>query len=119
MRTRDFGISPADKLFNQLDALGKGNPIVEAIENPDRWQTSMPVIRVHRKPHRAGKWIASQCRFQVALGLPEGGRMMKRPKVELSVPVEADSDTQRALERLIQALEKQGFKIIRKDKKLT
>jgi len=43
------------------------------------------------------------------------GRMTKRPKVEL-VPVEADSDTQRALERLIEALEKQGFKIIRKEK---
>ena len=44
-----------------------------------------------------------------------GGRMTKRPTVEL-VPVEADSDTQRVLERLIAALEKQGFKIIRKDK---
>ena len=41
--------------------------------------------------------------------------MMKRPKVEL-VPVEADSDSQRVLERLIRALEKQGFRIIRKDK---
>ena len=41
--------------------------------------------------------------------------MTKRPTVEL-VPVEADSDTQRVLERLIAALEKQGFKIIRKDK---
>ena len=45
-----------------------------------------------------------------------GGRMTKRPKVEL-VPVEADSDTQRVLERLIEALEKQGFKIIRKEQK--
>ena len=36
--------------------------------------------------------------------------MTKRPKVEL-VPVEADSDTQRVLERLIEALERQGFKI--------
>ena len=44
-----------------------------------------------------------------------GGRMTKRPKVEL-VPVEADSDTQWVLERLIEALEKQGFKIIRKEK---
>ena len=44
-----------------------------------------------------------------------GGRMAKRPKVEL-VPVEADSDTQRVLERLIVALEKQGFKIIRREK---
>ena len=44
-----------------------------------------------------------------------GGRITKRPKVEL-VPVEADSDTQRALERLIVALESQGFKIIRKEK---
>ena len=44
-----------------------------------------------------------------------GGRMTKRPKVEL-VPVEADSDTQRVLEQLIVALEKQGFKIIRKEK---
>ena len=43
------------------------------------------------------------------------GRMTKRPKVEL-VPVVADSDTQRVLERLIEALEKQGFKIIRKEK---
>ena len=43
-----------------------------------------------------------------------GGRMTKRSKVEL-VPVEADSDTQRGLERLIAALERQGFKIIRKD----
>jgi len=44
-----------------------------------------------------------------------GGRMTKRPKVEM-VPVEADSDTQKVLERLIAELEKQGFKIIRKDK---
>ena len=43
------------------------------------------------------------------------GGMTKRPKVEL-VPVEADSDTQRVVERLIEALEKQGFKIIRKEK---
>jgi hypothetical protein len=45
-----------------------------------------------------------------------GGRMTKRPKVEL-VPVKADSDTQRVLERLIVALENQGFKIIRKEQK--
>ena len=45
-----------------------------------------------------------------------GGRMTKRPKVEL-LPVEAYSDTQRVLERLIEALEKQGFKIIRKEQK--
>ena len=52
----------------------------------------------------------------MALGTLRGaGRMTKRPKVEL-VPVEADSDTQRVLERLIEALEKQGFKIIRKEK---
>ena len=42
--------------------------------------------------------------------------MMKRPKVEL-VPVEADNDTQRVLERLIEVLEKQGFKIARKEQK--
>jgi len=42
------------------------------------------------------------------------GRMTKRPKVEL-VPVEADSDTKQVLERLILALEKQGFKVIRKE----
>ena len=54
--------------------------------------------------------------FQDGAGDSEkGGRMMKRPKVEL-VPVEADSDTQRVLERLIVALESQGFKIIRKEK---
>ena len=47
-----------------------------------------------------------------------GGRMTERPKVEL-VPVEADSDTQRVLERLIAALESQGFKIIRKEQKWT
>ena len=45
-----------------------------------------------------------------------GGRMTKRPNVEL-VPVEADSDSQRVLERLIEALERQGFKIIRKEQK--
>ena len=33
------------------------------------------------------------------------GRMTKRPKVEL-VPVEADSDSQRVLERLTKLLEK-------------
>jgi hypothetical protein len=44
-----------------------------------------------------------------------GGRITKRSKVEL-VPVEADSDTQRVLERLIVALERQGFKIIRKER---
>ena len=55
--------------------------------------------------------------FQDGAGDSEsGGRMTKRPKVEL-VPVEADSDTQRVLERLIVALEKQGFKIIRKEQK--
>ena len=44
------------------------------------------------------------------------GGMTKRPKVEL-VPVEADSNTQRVLERLIAALENQCFKIIRKEQK--
>ena len=54
--------------------------------------------------------------FQDGAGDSErGGRMTKRPKVEL-VPVEADSDTQRVLERLIVALENQGFKVIRKEK---
>jgi len=54
--------------------------------------------------------------FQDGAGDSErGGRMTKRPKVEL-VPVEADSDTQRVLERLIVALESQGFKIIRKER---
>ena len=41
--------------------------------------------------------------------------MTKPPKDEL-VLVEADSDTQKVLERLIEALEKQGSKITRKDK---
>ena len=54
--------------------------------------------------------------FQEGAGDSErAGRMTERPKVEL-VPVEADSDTQRVLERLMEALEKQGFKIIRKEK---
>ena len=54
--------------------------------------------------------------FQDGAGDSEGGfRVTKRPKLEL-VPVEADSDTQRILERLIVALENQGFKIIRKEK---
>ena len=44
------------------------------------------------------------------------GRMTKRPKVEL-VPVEADSDTQQVIERLIVALERHGFKIIRAEQK--
>ena len=37
--------------------------------------------------------------------------MMERPKVEFLLPVEAVSDTQRVLERLIEALERRGFKI--------
>ena len=54
--------------------------------------------------------------FQDGAGDSErAGRMTKRPKVEL-VQVEADSYTQRVLERLIVALERQGFKIIRKEK---
>ena len=54
--------------------------------------------------------------FQDGAGDSErAGRMTERPKVEL-VPVEADSNTQRVLERLIVALESQGFKIIRKEK---
>ena len=52
----------------------------------------------------------------MALGTLQGSKMIKRPKVEL-VPVEADSDTQRVLKRLIEALEKQGFKITRKGQK--
>lgn len=55
--------------------------------------------------------------FQDGAGDSErGGRMPKRPKVEL-VPVEADSDTQRVLEQLIVALEQQGFNVIRKEQK--
>ena len=55
--------------------------------------------------------------FQDGAGDSErAGRMTERPKLEL-VPVEADSDTQRVLERLIVALERQGFKIIRKEQK--
>ena len=42
----------------------------------------------------------------------KGSRMMEKQKVEL-VKVEANSDTQRVLEQLIAALEKQGFKIAR------
>ena len=41
--------------------------------------------------------------------------MMEKQKVEL-VKVEASSDTQRVLEQLIAALEKQGFKITRSAK---
>ena len=39
--------------------------------------------------------------------------MMENQKVEL-VKVEADSDTQSVLQKLIKALEKQGFKIKRR-----
>jgi hypothetical protein len=39
--------------------------------------------------------------------------MMEKQKVEL-VKVDANSDTQKVLEQLIKALEKQGFKISRK-----
>ena len=46
----------------------------------------------------------------------EGGKMTKRPKVEL-VPVEADSDSKQVIERLIVALERHGFKIIRAEQK--
>ena len=55
--------------------------------------------------------------FQDGAGDSEGGgKMTKRPKVEL-VPVEADSDTQQVIERLIVALERHGFKIIRAEQK--
>ena len=40
--------------------------------------------------------------------------MMEKQKVEL-VKVEANSDTQRVLKQLIVALEKQGFKISRRE----
>ena len=43
--------------------------------------------------------------------------MTRKQKVEL-VKVEANSDTQRALKQLIAALEKQGFKITRREKNL-
>mgnify|MGYP001344322728 CR=1 FL=1 len=43
--------------------------------------------------------------------------MPKEQKVEL-VKVEANSDTQRVLEQLIAALEKQGFKITRRQEDL-
>ena len=40
--------------------------------------------------------------------------MTEKQKIEL-VKVEADSDTQRVFQRLKVALEKQGFKIIKKE----
>ena len=55
MRTRGFGVSPADRLLNKLDALRKGKRIIETIPNPDRSKTNMPFIRVRREPHRLGK----------------------------------------------------------------
>ena len=73
-----------------------------SLQSPWSYQRALGLQRAYRTSQRL---ISST-----------GGRMTKRPKVEL-VPVEADSDTQRVLERLIKTLEKQGFKIIRKDKK--
>ena len=51
MRTRGFGVSPADRLLNKLDALRKGKRVIETIPNPDRSRTNMPFIRVRREPH--------------------------------------------------------------------
>ena len=57
----------------------------------------------------------NQRHLSMALGTLRGAA--GRPNVlKWSWSVEADSDTQKVLERLIAALEKQGFKIVRKDK---
>ena len=49
MRTRGFGVSPADKLLNQLDALGKGKRVMETIPNPNPTQTNKPFIRIQKE----------------------------------------------------------------------
>lgn len=49
MRTRGFGVSPADKLFNQLNALGKGKRVMETIPNPNAAQTNKPFVRIQRE----------------------------------------------------------------------
>ena len=45
MRTRGFGVSPADRLLNQLYALGKGKRAMETIPNPNTAQTNKYFIR--------------------------------------------------------------------------
>ena len=49
MRTRGFGVSTADRLLNQLDALGKGKRVMETIPNPNTAQTNKPFIRVQKE----------------------------------------------------------------------
>ena len=46
MRTRGFGISPADKLLNQLNALKKGKRVMETRPNPNPNETNKPFIRL-------------------------------------------------------------------------
>ena len=80
------------------------------------------MLRVNSNRVRKNCWLTEQRKSNPvpskdsAGDSEKGGTMTKRPKVEL-VAVEADSDTQRVLERLILALERQGFKIIRKEQK--
>jgi hypothetical protein len=49
MRTRGFALNPADRLFNQLDALGKGKRVMETIPNPNSAQTNKPFIRIQKE----------------------------------------------------------------------
>ena len=46
MRTRGFGVSPADKLLNKLNALKKGKRVMETKPNPNPNETNKPFIRV-------------------------------------------------------------------------
>ena len=50
MRTRGFGVSPADKLLNKLNALKKGKRVMETRPNPNPNpnpnETNQPFIRV-------------------------------------------------------------------------
>tara|TARA_B100001093_G_C26052381_1_gene686897 strand:- start:59 stop:373 length:315 start_codon:yes stop_codon:yes gene_type:complete len=59
MRMHGFGISPAYKLLNHLDALGKGKRMMETIPNPNSTQTNKPLIRI-QKERKYSSTVTSQ-----------------------------------------------------------
>jgi len=46
IRTRGFGVSPADGLLNKLNALKKGKRVMDTIPNPNPNETNRPFMRV-------------------------------------------------------------------------
>ena len=49
MRTRGFGVSTVEMYLNKLNALRKGNRVMETVPNPNTTQTNKPFIRIQAK----------------------------------------------------------------------